>query len=87
MGAGAVGHPIIEGRQVRKTYLGRDKRPTVALAGIDVAFKEGEITLLVGPSGCGKTTLLNIIAGFEMADRGASSSAARRSRGRIRDAA
>jgi len=71
VGAGTVGHPIIEGKQVRKTYLGRDNQPTVALAGIDVTFKEGEITTLVGPSGCGKTTLLNIIAGFEQADRGA----------------
>jgi NitT/TauT family transport system ATP-binding protein len=47
-----------------------DRRKTVALAGIDVAFQEGQITLLVGPSGCGKTTLLNMIAGFEKVDSG-----------------
>lgn len=71
MGSGTIGHPIIEGRQVQKTYISSDRRKTVALAGIDVAFNEGQITLLVGPSGCGKTTLLNMIAGFEKADFGA----------------
>ncbi len=70
MGPGTVGNPVIEARQLRKTYVGTDKRKTIALAGIDVAFAEGQITLLVGPSGCGKTTLLNIIAGFEQADGG-----------------
>ncbi len=71
MGTGNGRVPIIEGRQVSKEYAGTDKRRTVALAGVDVVFYEGEITLLIGPSGCGKTTLLNIIAGFEKADSGA----------------
>jgi NitT/TauT family transport system ATP-binding protein len=70
LGTGTVGHPVIEAHQLRKTYRGIDNRKTVALAGIDAAFEEGQITLLVGPSGCGKTTLLNIIAGFEAADSG-----------------
>jgi NitT/TauT family transport system ATP-binding protein len=70
VGTGAIWHPIIEGQQLRKTYVGTEKRKTIALAGIDVTFNDGEITLLVGPSGCGKTTLLNIIAGFEKADSG-----------------
>src|SRR5665213_1675589 len=70
LGTGNGRVPIIEGRQVSKEYVGIDKRRTVALAGVDVVFYEGEITLLIGPSGCGKTTLLNIIAGFEKADSG-----------------
>jgi ABC-type taurine transport system ATPase subunit len=35
-----------------------------ALAGIDLAFAEGDFVCIVGPSGCGKTTLLQTLAGF-----------------------
>jgi NitT/TauT family transport system ATP-binding protein len=70
LGSGIIGHPAIESRQICKTYIDTDRRKTVALAGIDVSFDTGQITLLVGPSGCGKTTLLNMIAGFEKADSG-----------------
>jgi sulfonate transport system ATP-binding protein len=70
LGAGTVRKPIIEGQHVTKEYRGADGRETRALDGVDVAFYEGQITLLIGPSGCGKTTLLNIIAGFEQATSG-----------------
>jgi sulfonate transport system ATP-binding protein len=30
----------------------------------------GNLTVLIGPSGCGKSTLINILAGYEMPDRG-----------------
>jgi len=70
VGTGDVGNPIIKGRHVTKEYRSADGRITCALAGVDVEFYEGQITLLIGPSGCGKTTLLNIIAGFEQASSG-----------------
>lgn len=70
MGTGTLGQPIIEGRSVTKEYRAGDGNITRALDGVDVAFHEGQITLLIGPSGCGKTTLLNIVAGFERATSG-----------------
>ncbi|MDO8389789.1 MAG: ABC transporter ATP-binding protein [Actinomycetota bacterium] len=51
---------------VRKTF-----GPNVALEGLDLDVKDGELITLLGPSGCGKTTALRIAAGFEFADSGA----------------
>jgi NitT/TauT family transport system ATP-binding protein len=51
---------IIEVKAVGKTYEGGVE----ALAGIDLALPQGNLSTLLGPSGCGKTTLLKIIAGL-----------------------
>jgi spermidine/putrescine transport system ATP-binding protein len=45
-----------------------DGAPAVEDFELDIA--EGEFVSLLGPSGCGKTTLLRMIAGFEIPDRG-----------------
>ncbi|MCC7047510.1 MAG: ABC transporter ATP-binding protein [Alphaproteobacteria bacterium] len=42
----------------------------VALGGVDLAVRRGELLTLLGPSGSGKTTLLKVIAGFEIPDQG-----------------
>ncbi|MBC8120666.1 MAG: ABC transporter ATP-binding protein [Gemmatimonadaceae bacterium] len=41
-----------------------------ALQGISLEVEEGEVLAVLGPSGCGKTTLLRLVAGFELPDRG-----------------
>ena len=43
----------------------------VALDGIDLAVRDGEILALIGPSGCGKSTLLGILGGMLRPTRGA----------------
>lgn len=41
-----------------------------ALRGVDLSIDSGELVGLVGPSGSGKTTLINVLCGWEHADRG-----------------
>jgi putative ABC transport system ATP-binding protein len=54
---------------VVKTYeTGGTK--VVALRGIDIEVRTGELLMLVGPSGCGKTTLISVIAGILDHDEG-----------------
>jgi putative spermidine/putrescine transport system ATP-binding protein len=50
--------------ELRLEKLEKRYGDTVAVAGIDLAVREGEFMTLLGPSGCGKTTTLGLIAGF-----------------------
>jgi len=44
--------------------------PFVAINDVSLKVPSGELYALLGPSGCGKTTLLRVIAGLEVPDRG-----------------
>ncbi len=55
----------VEVRGLRKTY-----GPVVAVGGIDLSVRRGEIFALIGPNGAGKTTTLEILEGHRRADAG-----------------
>jgi putative ABC transport system ATP-binding protein len=56
-------------RGVTKTYEA-GTTGVLALRGVDLDARSGEILLLVGPSGSGKTTLISIVSGLLNQDEG-----------------
>jgi putative ABC transport system ATP-binding protein len=54
---------------VAKTYTTGPTK-VLALRGVDLDVRLGELLMLVGPSGCGKTTLISVIAGILDHDEG-----------------
>ena len=54
---------------VTKTY-GTGSAQVMALRGVDLEVRKGELLMLVGPSGCGKTTLISVVAGILNRDGG-----------------
>ena len=56
-------------RELTKTY-GTGDAKVMALRGIDIDVRRGELLMIAGPSGCGKTTLISIIAAFLEPDSG-----------------
>ncbi len=64
--------PVLAFENVRHAY--RDK---IALRGVSLDVRAGEIVALLGPSGCGKSTLLRVAAGLERQSAGRISIAGR----------
>jgi len=56
-------------RGVTKSYIAGPTK-VLALRGVDLEVRMGELLMLVGPSGCGKTTLISVIAGILDHDEG-----------------
>ncbi|HEY3317976.1 MAG TPA: sulfate/molybdate ABC transporter ATP-binding protein [Coriobacteriia bacterium] len=55
---------------IRLTGISKRFGAFVAVDGVDVGVRSGELLALLGPSGSGKTTLLRVIAGLEEPDAG-----------------
>jgi ABC-2 type transport system ATP-binding protein len=53
--------PIVELRNVSKTYAGADRR---AVDRVDLSIARGRIFGLLGPNGAGKTTLMSMLCGL-----------------------
>jgi len=60
-----VSAPALRVRGIRKTYPG-----VVAVAGLDLDVRRGEVFGLLGPNGAGKTTTLEMIEGLTVPEAG-----------------
>jgi len=58
-------HPILSASGLRKSYSNQ-----IALNGVDVEARAGEVVGLLGPNGAGKTTFASIVAGLVKPDGG-----------------
>jgi NitT/TauT family transport system ATP-binding protein len=56
--------PIIEARQISKSFLQPEGRQIQVIAPLDLSLEADTITALLGPSGSGKSTLLRILSGL-----------------------
>ncbi|MHA1501606.1 MAG: ABC transporter ATP-binding protein [Candidatus Heimdallarchaeota archaeon] len=57
--------PSIEVKGISKTF-----EDSIAIEDISFKLEDGELLTLLGPSGCGKTTILRLLAGLIVPDKG-----------------
>jgi ABC-type nitrate/sulfonate/bicarbonate transport system ATPase subunit len=55
---------------VERRFRRRGGRELIALEGLSLSVRAGEVVAVVGPSGCGKSTLLELVAGLQEPDAG-----------------
>ncbi|MGD0307367.1 MAG: AAA-associated domain-containing protein [Candidatus Acidiferrales bacterium] len=62
--APAAPEPIVEARQIEKSYTQPDGRSIQVIAPVDFTIEPDTIIALLGPSGSGKSTLLRMLSGL-----------------------
>lgn len=67
--AGPQAAPTFQVRDVGVSYASRDGRRSI-LGGVTFHVSQGEVVGIVGRSGTGKTTVLRLLAGLQLADKG-----------------
>ncbi len=63
------GDILLSARDVVKSY-GKGQSRTVALDGVSLEIRSGELLIILGSSGSGKSTLLNMLGGMDQPDSG-----------------
>ena len=68
-------------KKVDKAFPLSGKKEYIAVTDVNLSIKENEIISIIGHSGCGKSTILNMIAGLDLATGGTISLAGKEIKG------
>ena len=62
--------PVLEAREIHRTYVGGDGGTINVLNGVDLTLARREMVAVVGASGAGKSTLLHVLGALDKPTRG-----------------